>query len=159
MRVVGYAREVPGADDGESVFSQGEYVRRWVNQHGHRLIAMFQDPRGAAEPPDLSGFEAMRKVLAGGGIDAVIVDRLEAFSPDIVRQEIAMWDIGALGTRIISCRGEEGSAELRATLRDVLSKVHEYQSRFVDESSEDHLIFPLDLDAQDLVVELLPHSA
>lgn len=157
MRVVGYARELPGPDNGETVFSQGEYIRRWVNQHGHRLVAMFQDPRGPAEPPDLSGFEALHRVVAAGGIDAVVVDRLDAFSPDMVRQEIVVWDMETLGLKVVACRGEDTSPHLRATLRDILEKVEEYQHRFASHPDESELVFPLT--AQDLVVELLPHSA
>ena len=157
MRVVGYVREAPGPDSGDTAFIQAEKIRRWVLHNGHRLVALCQDPR--TEPSSRDGFQALLRVIASGQVDAVVVPSLQALSADTMTQEIMLADLRSRGVQIVSSTDEDLAHLYEATpqasrslLRDFLAKQDHYQSRFGrlggSESNEGS-------PATDLLVEIL----
>ena len=137
MRVVGYVREAPGRETGDTVFSQSEKIRRWVLANGHRLVAMCQDPR--TEPATRDGYAAMLRLVGEGNVDAVVVPPLAVLSPDIMNQEVMLWDLRGRKVKVISAHEDDrellepatGDAA-RSVVRDLLNKQRDYQLRFTD---------------------------
>lgn len=133
MRVVGYVRE--SADPaGPSAFAQQEEVRRYAAEHGHALVAMCQDLRSPGSTPGRAGYLSVLGVIAAGGVEAVLVPRLSAFSSDAIVQEIMLWDLRSRSIRVISSDPvdlrllEDGAAPDadRLVIRDVLERVGEH---------------------------------
>jgi len=152
VRVVGYVREAPGPESGDSVFAQTERIRRWVQHHGYQLVAMCQDSRSA--DPDREGYRALLGILAAAQADLVALARLDALSTDKIDQEIMLADLRRRGAAVAVTEDNEVDAiadppgdAARRLVRDVLQKRDAYQ-RLVAETEE----------APELTIELIPHG-
>ena len=164
MRVVGYVREAPSLDEGETAFAQGERLRRWASESGHRLVATCQDGRDPLRPLSRDGFRAVLDIARSGGADAVVVADLSVLSPDKVTQEIMLDHLRALGLTVVSTRDED-HAELaddsedhtRLVVRDVISKMAHFRDEFIEIGSRDEAgdTIPAEPDA-DVIVRLMP---
>lgn len=137
MRVVGYVRESPGPDDGETVFMQSERVRRWVDLNRYDLVAMCQDPRNPEPPTVRSGYQALLGILAAERADLVVVPNLEALSADKIDQEIMIDDLRSREVAVASVEDQDVALlsdpspdPARRFIRDVLRKYSRYLSRF-----------------------------
>lgn len=137
MRVVGYVREAPGRETGDTVFSQAEKIRRWVLANGHRLVAMCQDPR--TEPPTRDGYAAMLRLVSEGNVDAVVVPSLAVLSPDVMNQEVMLWDLRGRKVKVVSADDDDRDLlepatgdPTRSVVRDLLTKQRDYQHRYAD---------------------------
>ena len=133
MRVVGYVRE--SADPaGASAFSQQEELRRHAAEHGHLIVSVCQDLRTPGAKPSRDGYLSVLGVIAAGGVEAVLVPRLSAFSSDAIVQEIMLWDLRTRGIRVISTDPvdlrlldtEQSPGADRIVSRDVLERVGEH---------------------------------
>ena len=129
MRVVGYIRESPDPQEGEAGFAQAERIRRWVNDNGHRLVAVCQDVRALGHSLGREGFQALVGIVAAGRVDAVVVPTLETFSPDKVIQEVMVWDLRRRDISVLSTAEDElplledpSVDQIRMLVRDVLAK-------------------------------------
>ena len=165
MRVVGYVREAPSLEEGETAFAQSERVRRWAADSGHHLIATCQDGRDPTQPLNRDGYRAVLDIARSGNADALVVSDLSVLSPDKVTQEIMLDHLRGLGLTIVSTN-EADHAELlevpddhtRLVVRDVISKIDEFQREFGEEPP------PHEVDAApavapvgtDVIVELMP---
>jgi DNA invertase Pin-like site-specific DNA recombinase len=131
MRVVGYVREGPSEADAEPAFVQGEALRRWVRTTGHKLVSVCQDVRQEAQALSRDGYQALLGILESGGADAVVVPDLETLSPNLMIQEIMMWDLERRGVPLLSA-DERDHRELlsppkeRLLVRDVLAQLGGY---------------------------------
>lgn len=174
MNIAGYVRQAPGHGDLDSAFAQSERVRRWVRDAGHELIAVCQDHRAASTSFDRPGLKALLDIVRAGRVDAVVVGSLAALSPDVVTQEIIIVDIAEAGATVIATDEDDLEAlrdaaddHTRMIVRDIVSKVHQYQGAYGLSSDavptvEPALVEPLDPpdatqelnDPTDVVIEL-----
>lgn len=162
MRVVGYVRELFGPEDTDPAFVQGETIRAWVRKTGHNLIALCQDVRQEGHGLGREGFQALLGIVAGNGADGVVVPTLSALSPDLMTQEIMVWDLRRRGVAVMSI--DEADHQLlltptkeRLLMRDVLARLEDYYEwarpfTAEEDSSEE------DDSSDEVVVELIPAS-
>jgi len=161
MRVVGYVRELFAPEDADPAFVQGEAIRSWVRKSGHNLISVCQDVRQEGHGLGREGYQALLGIVAGKGADGVVVPGLTALSPDLMTQEIMIWDLRRRGVTVMSI--DEADHELllaptkeRLLMRDVLARLEEYHEwaypavEESDESGEER--------NDEVVVELIPAS-
>ena len=125
MRVVGYVREAAAEGDGEPAFTQGERLRAWSRESGHRLVAVFQDTRQPGVELGWDGYRAMLDLVDGDRVDAVLVSSLAALSPDLITQEALVWDLRNRGVAVVSGDPADAAAltlprPARPPVRDVL---------------------------------------
>ncbi len=161
MRVVGYIREAPAA--GEPAFAQSEKIRRWVNENGHRLIALCQDIRTPGHAVGREGLQSIVGITTAGQVDAVVVPALSTFADDKVTQEVIMGALRATGVVLLSTDRNDvdqlatpPADELRALVRHVLDKQARFASILtIPVTSDDHTVLSLN-DGTDVVVELIP---
>ena len=161
MRVVGYIREAPGPQEGDSAFSQSERIRRWVGDAGHQLVAVCQDIRHSGHALGRDGYKALVGIIGAGQVDAVVVASLETLSLDKVVQEILIWDLRNRGVTILSTDAadldqlkEPPDDRSRLFVRDVLTRVQEHVIASTEAWAPS--IVPIDATAADVVVELIP---
>ena len=168
MRVVGYVREAPSLAEGETAFAQSERVRRWAADAGHHLIATCQDGRDPARPLGRDGYRALLDIARSGSADALVVSDLSVLSPDKVTQEIMLDHLRGLGLTIVSTNeddhnelGEVPDDHTRLVVRDVITKVTEFQKEFGDPApSRDIDVEPAEERVgTDVIVQLMPHDA
>ena len=100
LRVVGYIREASA--DSEPAFSQSEQIRRWINENGHRLVALCQDVRTPGHAVGREGLQSIVGIASAGQVDAVVVPSLDTLSPDKVSQEVIMWQLRGDGVKVLS---------------------------------------------------------
>lgn len=135
MRVVGYVRESPGPHPDETAFAQSEAIRRWATAAGHHIVAMCQDVKTPGHALGREGFVALLGILGAGRVDGVLVTSLDTLSPDLVIQEIMLWDLRSRGVRLLTTRESDLAAladdpddHSRMLIRDVLARVREHRS-------------------------------
>lgn len=162
MRVVGYVRELFAPEDADPAFVQGEAIRAWVRKSGHNLISVCQDVRQEGHGLGREGYQALLGIIAGNGADGVVIPGLTALSPDLMTQEIIIWDLRRRGVTILSI--EEADLALlmtptkeRLLIRDVLARLEDYHEwaypAVLEEDAPDE-----DRGGDEVVVELIPAS-
>ncbi|MGI9647413.1 MAG: recombinase family protein [Acidimicrobiia bacterium] len=161
MRVVGYVRELFGPEDTDPAFVQGETIRAWVRKTGHNLISLCQDVRQEGHGLGREGFQALLGIVAGHGADGVVVPALSSLSPDLMTQEIMIWDLRRRGVAVMSI--DEADHQLllsptkeRLLMRDVLARLEDYYEwarPFIPEEESEE-----DGRGDEVVVELIPAS-
>jgi len=161
VRVVGYVRELYGPEDADPAFVQGEAIRAWVRNTGHNLISICQDVRQQGHGLGRDGYQALLGIVAGRGVDGVVVPELSALSPDLITQEIIIWDLRRRGVSVMSIDESDHKALLAPTkerllMRDVLARLEDYHEwaypMLEEEQAED------DERGDEVVVELIPAS-
>ncbi len=160
MRIVGYAREFSDRSHAGSIFAQSERIRRWAAEQGYQLLAMCQDVRSPSGEPGDEGFRALLEIVGAGHADAVVVPSLEAFSSDLVIQEVVLHDLRTRGIRVISTT--DADVEIladarpdlaRLLIRDVLARQAAYARTMRERAEvEDEPAVSDD----DVVIELIP---
>ena len=161
MRVVGYVRELFAPEDADPAFVQGEAIRSWVRKSGHNLISVCQDVRQEGHSLGREGYQALLGIVAGKGADGVVVPGLTALSPDLMTQEIMIWDLRRRGVTVLSI--DEADHQLlltptkeRLLMRDVLARLEDYHEwaypALLEEEEAD------DRSGDEVVVELIPAS-
>ncbi len=162
MRVVGYIREASA--EGEPAFAQSEKIRRWINENGHRLIALCQDVRTPGHPVGREGLQSIVGIASARQVDAVVVPSLSTFANDKVSQEVIMSALRSNGITLLSATPEDldqlsdpPTDQVRLIVRDVLAK----HTRF-----EEILKLPIPAETEpeviridetpDVVIELVP---
>ena len=162
MRVVGYIREASA--EGEPAFTQSEKIRRWINENGHRLVALCQDVRSPGHAVGREGLQSIVGIISAGQVDAIVVPSLTTFANDKVSQEVIMSSLRGSGVTLLSTNvadieqlADPPADNVRLLVRDVLAK----QARFdeiltlpTDEDEEPEVI-RID-EAPDVVIELIP---
>ena len=158
VRVVGYVREAPSLEEGESAFAQSEHIRRWVADSGHHLVATCQDGRDPTQPLGRDGFRALLDIARSGSADAVAVSDLSVLSPDKVTQEIILDHLRDLGLTIVSIDSddhqdlfESPDDHTRLIVRDVISKVDHFRKEFAEDPPTGERSTP-----PDVIVQLMP---
>lgn len=153
MRVVGYIRVSLATTTAGAAYAQSEAIRRWVAENGHRVVAICQDVRTPGHSLGREGLRALVGLIDSGQVDAVIVADLNTFATDVVVQEVVLWDLRARGVNVLSASPDDIAALsdppgdlVRLLLRDVLTRVTEHQSYFVESTSTAAVI---DLDSID----------
>lgn len=136
MRIAGYVREVPGHQQADTAFAQGERIRRWVRDTGNELVAVCEDTR-ASTFDERSGYAALMRVVRTGGVDAVVIGTISALSDDKVMQEIMLVDIRSAGATVISTETADHAIldtsvddHTRMVVRDVVAKVNDYRDAY-----------------------------
>jgi hypothetical protein len=127
-------REAADPSHRGSAFSQQEQLRRYVTDHGHRLVAVCTDTRIPGESPTRDGYRSLLGIVAAGAVDAVLVPGIETFSSDAIVQEIVLWDLHNRGVRIVSTESADQTVldpdvdldPSRMVIRDVLERVEEH---------------------------------
>lgn len=159
MRVVGYVREAPGPQEGETAFTQSERIRRWIADSGHQLVAVCQDVRHAGHALGREGYRALVGILSAGQVDAVVVASLEALAADKIVQEIMIYDLRSRGVSVLSARETDFAAledppsdPARILVRDVLARIEEHAVLFARTRPA---MLPVDDGPTDVVVELI----
>ena len=144
MRVVGYVREAPGPEDGQTIFAQTEQVRRWVLKNRYHLIAMCQDPRSAEHPSQREGYRALLGILDASQADTVVVPSLDSFSADKIDQEIMLNDLRRRGASVVVTHDGDADAmaepapdPARGFIRDVLRKTESYSELLEEHPASD----------------------
>ena len=162
MRVVGYVRELYGPADADPAFVQGEAIRGWVRSTGHHLVSVCQDVRQEGHGLGRDGYQALLGIVAGRGAEGVVVPRLSALSPDLMTQEIVIWDLRRRGVTVMSI--DEADQQLlmtptkeRLLMRDVLARLEDYYEwahlPVLEEQAESD-----EEPGDEVVVELIPAS-
>ena len=167
MRVVGYVREAPGLEEGETAFAQSERIRRWTADAGHHLIATCQDGRDPTHPLGRDGYRAVLDIARSGSADALVVSDLDVISPDKISQEIMLDHLRSLGLTIISTNEADHNdlADLpddhtRLVVRDVIAKVGSFQREFAEPQPIAAEVTPLaDPVGTDVIVQLMPQGS
>ena len=166
VRVVGYIREAPSLEEGETAFAQSERIRRWTADAGHHLIATCLDGRDPTQPLGRDGYRALLDIARSGNADALIVSDLAVLSPDKISQEIMLDHLRGLGLTIVSINEADHSELLdipddhtRLVVRDVIAKVGSFQREFAEQPSvqEPAALLP-DAASTDVIVQLMPHG-
>jgi DNA invertase Pin-like site-specific DNA recombinase len=161
MRVVGYVRELFAPEDADPAFVQGEAIRAWVRKSGHNLISVCQDVRQEGHGLGREGYQALLGIVAGKGADGVVVPGLTALSPDLMTQEIIIWDLRRRGVTVMSIDENDHALLMTPTkerllMRDVLARLEDYHEwaypAALEEEAED------DDRGDEVVVELIPAS-
>ena len=162
VRVVGYIREAPSLEEGETAFAQSEQIRRWTSESGHHLIATCQDGRDPSRPLGRDGYRALLDIARSGSADALVVSDMSVISPDKVTQEIMLDHLRDLGLTIVSINTSDHADLLetpddhtRLIVRDVIAKVDSFRREFV--ASEGPTV-PSHADpvASGVIVQLMP---
>jgi DNA invertase Pin-like site-specific DNA recombinase len=162
MRVVGYVRELFAPEDADPAFVQGEAIRAWVRKSGHNLISVCQDVRQEGHGLGREGYQALLGIVAGKGADGVVVPSLAALSPDLMTQEIIIWDLRRRGVSVLSINEADQTLLLTPTkerllMRDVLARLEDYHEwaypAVAEEEPEDD-----ERGGDEVVVELIPAS-
>jgi hypothetical protein len=168
VRVVGYVREAPSLTEGETAFAQSERVRRWAADAGHHLIATCQDGRDPSQPLSRDGYRALLDIARSGNADALVVSDLSVLSSDKVTQEIMLDHLRSLGLTIVSTNETDHNELLevpddhtRLVVRDVISKVEEFQKEFGEPAppSDADIERPADRVGADVIVQLMPQDS
>jgi len=162
VRVVGYIREASA--EGEPAFAQSERIRRWINENGHRLVALCQDVRTPGHAVGREGLQSIVGIISAGQVDAVVVPSLTTFAADKVTQEVIISALRTNGVTLLSTDtvdidelADPPADNVRLLVRDVLAK----QARFDEILSlpaagePESEIVRID-DAPDVVIELIP---
>lgn len=159
MRVIGYVRDAPGPDSGDTVFVQSERIRRWVAHNRCQLVAVCQDTLGGSAADDRDGYRALLGIISAGHVDTVLIPELAVLSADLMVQEIMLHDLRVRGVNVISADENDLPALAdpatdpgRLLIRDVLTKQQAYRNRFSEVADE-----IIDTD-QDVMIELIPHA-
>ncbi len=162
MRVVGYIREASA--EGEPAFAQSERIRRWINENGHRLVALCQDVRTPGHPVGREGLQSIVGIISAGQVDAVVVPALSTFAADKLTQEVIMSALRQNGVTLLSTETDDiaelsdpPSDRLRLVVRDVLAKQTHFQEILTLPTPEDpgSEVIRID-DNPDVVIELIP---
>lgn len=162
MRVVGYIREASA--DGEPAFAQSEQIRRWINENGHRLVALCQDVRTPGHAVGREGLQSIVGIISAGQVDAVVVPSLNIFSPDKVSQEVITDGLRKYGISVLSADKADlpeltdpPADNVRRVVRDVLAKAARFDRILgvPTVEQEDPEVIRID-DAPDVVIELIP---
>ncbi len=162
LRVVGYIREASA--DGEPAFAQSEQIRRWINENGHRLVALCQDVRTPGHAVGREGLQSIVGIISAGQVEAVVVPSLATLSPDKVSQEVIMWDLREHGVSVLSADkadiphlADPPADNARLVIRDVLAKAARFEKilRMPGPAEEDLEVVRID-DTPDVVIELIP---
>jgi DNA invertase Pin-like site-specific DNA recombinase len=162
MRVVGYVRELFAPEDSDPAFVQGEAIRAWVRKSGHNLISVCQDVRQEGHGLGREGYQALLGIIAGKGADGVVVPGLTALSPDLMTQEIIIWDLRRRGVTVMSIDESDQALLMSPTkerllMRDVLARLEDYHEwaypAVAEEDAEDD-----ERGGDEVVVELIPAS-
>jgi DNA invertase Pin-like site-specific DNA recombinase len=161
MRVVGYVRELFAPEDADPAFVQGEAIRSWVRKSGHNLISVCQDVRQEGHSLGREGYQALLGILAGNGADGVVVPALTALSPDLMTQEIMIWDLRRRGVTVMSIDEADHRLLLTPTkerllMRDVLARLEEYHEWAYPAGQEEEA--GDEESGDEVVVELIPAS-
>ncbi|MDX2345118.1 MAG: recombinase family protein [Acidimicrobiia bacterium] len=162
MRIVGYIREASA--EGEPAFAQSEKIRRWINENGHRLVALCQDVRTPGHSVGREGLQSIVGIISAGQVDAVVVPSLGTFSADKVTQEVIMSALRLNEVTLLSTDPDDidmltdpPADNLRMIVRDVLAK----QTRFEEilslpiKDEPDPQVVRID-ETADVVIELIP---
>ena len=159
MRVIGYVRDAPGPDSGETVFVQSERIRRWVAHNRVQLVAVCQDTLTGTAADNRDGYRALLGIISAGHVDTVLIPDLAVFSADLMVQEIMLHDLRMRGVKVISTQdadlpalSDPATDPGRLLIRDVLTKQQAYRGRF---SEVDDLIVEAETD-RDVLIELIP---
>ena len=158
MRVVGYVREQIGPEDAEPSFVQGEAIRAWVRKTGHNLVSVCQDARQEGHGLGRDGYQALLGIVTGRGADGVVVPRLEALSPNLMTQEIMIWDLRRRGVAVLSIDEADhrvlmAPTKERLLMRDVLARLEDYFEWAYPVAAEEEEGEDLD---DEVIVELIP---
>ena len=164
MRVVGYLREGYGPDEADPAFVQGEALRRWVRNTGHKLVSVCQDLRHEGHPLERDGYQALLGVVSSRRADGVVMPSLETLSTDLMIQEIMIWDLLRRGVTVLSI--DEADHQLllqpskeRMLMRDLLARLEDYYEWAYpagDEQLEEEAVD--DDDDDEVIVQLIPAS-
>lgn len=162
MRVVGYVRELFSPEDADPAFVQGEAIRGWVRKTGHNLISVCQDIRQEGHGLGREGFQALLGIIAGNGADGVVVPSLDTLSPNLMTQEIMIWDLRRRGVAVMSIDDADHELLLTPTrerllLRDLLAGLEDYYEWAKPLAAEDDAEDRSD-EGDEVVVELIPAS-
>ncbi len=159
MRVIGYVREAPGPEGGDTVFVQSEQIRKWVTQHRCQLVAVCQDTPTGDRPDTQDGYRALLGIIATGQVDTVLIPSVTTLSTDLITQEIILWDLRSRGVNVISADEADlpnlaASADVpaRMLIRDVLDRAQDYRSGL--DGVADRGVS----DDQDVLIELIPSA-
>jgi hypothetical protein len=163
VRVVGYVREAPGPQEGESAYSQAERIRRWVAEVGHQLVAVCQDVRVPGHALGRDGYRALLGIVSSGEVEGVVVAGLEVLSHDKVVQEVMMWDLRSRAVTVLSSDTED-VVELedppadpsRLIIRDVLARVSDLQREYGRRPGIQVIRVEEQPEQPELVIELIP---
>lgn len=162
LRVVGYIREASA--DGEPAFAQSEKIRRWINENGHRLVALCQDVRTPGHAVGREGLQSIVGIISAGQVDAVVVPSLITLSPDKVSQEAILWDLREYGVTVLSTEqadipqlADPPTDNVRLLVRDVLAKAARFDKILsLPVAADDQAdVIRID-DTPDVVIELIP---
>jgi DNA invertase Pin-like site-specific DNA recombinase len=161
MRVIGYVRDAPGPDTGDTVFVQSEHLRRWVAHNRYQLVAVCQDTFNADAADDRDGYRALLGIISAGHVDTVLIANLAVLSADIMVQEIMLQDLRVRKVSVIStdeadlpALADPATDPGRLLIRDVLTKQHAYRGRFSDVGDE---VVEAEPD-RDVLIELIPFT-
>ncbi len=165
MRVVGYIREAPSLEEGETAFAQSEFIRRWASETGHHLVATCQDGRDPARPLGRDGYRALLDIGRSGSADAVVVSELSVLSPDKVTQEIMLDHLRDMGLTVVSINASDHDDLLeipddhtRLIVRDVIAKVESFRREFAEPQIAPQPA-PKSPAGSDVIVQLMPPDA
>lgn len=161
MRVVGYIRE--GSAAGDPAFAQSEKVRRWVNENGHRLIALCQDIRSPGHPAGREGLQSIIGIILAGQVDGLVVPSLDTFAADKITQEVIMSALRATGVVLLSASvadveqlAETPTDKIRALVRHVLDKQARFETILSLPLTNERWPAVTSDEMPDVVIELLP---
>ena len=162
MRVVGYIREA--STEGEPAFAQSEKIRRWINENGHRLVALCQDVRTPGHPVGRDGLQSIVGIISAGQVDAVVVPSLSTFAADKISQEIIISALRSNGVTLLSATADDldqladpPTDQVRLIVRDVLAKHERFAEilKLPGPVEVEPEVVRID-EAPDVVIELVP---
>lgn len=142
MKVIGYLRVSTErqAEEGLGLGVQCDAVRRWANDHGHRVVGWYSD-EGTSGSNGLETREALPEALSAlqdGEASGLVVYRLDRLARDLVLQEQLLAELWRAGVDVFSTSpAETGYLEddpedpSRRLIRQVLGAVAEYERAMI----------------------------
>lgn len=138
MRVVGYIRvsSVGQVEDGAGLEIQERLIRRWVKDHGHRLLALYRDEGVSGSRDDRHGLEEALASVRYNGAQGLVVTALDRLARSLTVQEAALQQVWAAGGRVFATDTGEVLADdpddpVRTFVRQVLGAVSQLEAGMI----------------------------
>jgi len=111
LKLVGYLRvsSPTQVEEGQGLAIQEKAVRRWVKEHGHRLVALHRD-EGVSGTVEIDGREGLTEALAAirfNGAQGLVVTTLDRLARSLTVQEAVLAQVWSAGGRVFTTDEEE----------------------------------------------------
>ena len=138
MKLIGYTRvSMTGqVEDGQGFEIQAEAIRRWANQHRHRLTSMLSDEGVSGTTDEREGLTEALAVVRFNGAEGLVVHTLDRLARNLTVQEAALQQIWQTGGRAFTVdqgevRADDPDDPVRTFVRQILGAVAQLEAGMI----------------------------